>query len=203
MKKPCLLQGRVLAHVLKAVTSRFTTRFPVGEYEPIERFRGRPRYDEDECIGCGACANVCPAKCIDVVDEVDGEKPVRVLVQHVEKCIWCGQCERYCTTQKGIRMTTEYDCAAFSLEGLEETCRKELCLCESCGAVIAPVDQLRWVASRLGHLAFANASLMLLVHKLQLRVLDERPSVPEDAPSRSKFLSIQCPVCRRKAVLEV
>ena len=67
MKLPCFLQPRVLKHaVLAAVSPRFTTKFPKEPYEPSERFRGRPRYHEDGCIACGACASVCPTGAIDM-----------------------------------------------------------------------------------------------------------------------------------------
>jgi hydrogenase-4 component H len=203
MKLPCLLQWRVVKLALKSLFSKpYTTAFPAESFEPIAQFRGRPRFDEDECIGCGACAEVCPAKCIDVTDDVSGT-PQRQLVQHLDACIWCGQCERYCTTEKGITLSNEYDFVGFAPEDFEEKCDKELLLCECCGEIIAPKDQLRWLARRLGPLAFANPTLMLLSHR-ELGVVD--PGVhAEDTEqgSRQGRVSIQCPHCRRKTLFAV
>ena len=106
MRLPAFMQPRILKQAVLAVFSpAFTTRFPAEPYEPQESFRGRPRYDVDGCIGCGACAQVCPPKCIDVIDDLESSPPRRILVQHLDACILCGQCERYCPTQKGIRMS--------------------------------------------------------------------------------------------------
>jgi hydrogenase-4 component H len=206
MKLPCLLQWRILKQALTALFSRaYTTAFPLAEpaYEPVRQFRGRPRFDQDECIGCGACAEVCPAKCIDVNDDTGAAPPVRRLVQHLELCIWCGQCERYCTSEKGIRQTAEYEAVGFAPADFEEICEKELLLCECCGEVLAPVDQLRWLVRRLGPLAYANPTLMLVSQK-ELAVVDEgvRPAEPEHA-GRGGRVSLECPHCRRKTALAV
>ena len=203
MKLPCLLQLRILKLALKSLFSRpFTTTFPKTPYEPIPEFRGRPRFHEEDCIGCGACAEVCPANCIDVVDETDGVPPARHLVQHMDTCIACGQCERYCTTEKGIALSNEYAFIGFSPADFEEKVDKELLLCDSCGCIIAPTDQLRWLARRLGPLAFTNPTLMLVSHK-DLAVVDEGIKTETEGGERSDRISIQCPKCRRKTVLAV
>lgn len=200
MRLPCLLQVRILKLALKSLFSRpYTTRFPKEAFEPIAPFRGRPRYCEDDCIGCGACAEVCPSNCIDVVDTVDGAAPGRRLVQHLDSCICCGQCERYCTTEKGIKLSNEYDYVGFTPQDFEESVEKELLLCEDCGCVIAPKDQIRWLARRLGPLAFTNPTLMLVSFD-QLAVVDEDVTPGDEAPLRSQRVSMQCPRCRRKTV---
>lgn len=47
---------------------------------------------EDECVGCGACAEVCPTEAIRMV-EIDG-----FYYSHISKelCINCGKCKRIC-----------------------------------------------------------------------------------------------------------
>lgn len=203
MKLPCLFQFRILKLAITSLFSRpFTTRFPYAPYEPIKQFRGRPRYHKDDCIGCGACAEVCPADAIDVSDDVKGTKPVRRLVQHLDTCIQCGQCERYCPTEKGIKLSNEYDYVDFSRANFEEQVEKELLLCECCGEMIAPVDQLRWLVQRLGPLAFTNPTLML-VSTRELELVSEGVKVASDKPVRSERVSIQCPKCRRKTALAV
>ena len=177
-------------------------RFPYASYEPIKQFRGRPRYHKDDCIGCGACAEVCPADAIKVTDTVTGALPMRTLVHHLDTCIQCGQCERYCATEKGIKLSNEYDYVGFSSADFEERVAKELLLCECCGAVIAPLDQLRWLVRRLGPLAFTNPTLML-VSTHELALVDEGVKVAADKTVRSQRLSIQCPKCRRKTALAV
>lgn len=198
MKLPAFLQPRILKQALRAVFSRrFTTRFPGEPFHPVASFRGQPRFDQDACIGCGACAQVCPAKCIDVIDDLEAAPATRTLVQHLDACIWCGQCELHCPTGHGIRMSNEYDCAGFAPEDFEERVVKNLMMCESCGEVLAPVDQLRWLAKRLGATSFANPTLMLAAGR-DLGVVGQGVKKVGEEVLRSERLTIQCPKCRRK-----
>lgn len=203
MKLPALLQPRVLKTALKALlTPPFTTRFPAAPYTAQPSFRGRPRYQAEHCIGCGACAEVCPARCIDVIDDLAARPPQRRLVQHLDSCICCGQCERYCTTEKGIHLTNEFDFAGFKPEDFEEKVEKDLLLCEACGCVIAPLAHLQWIIRRLGPLAFTNSTLMLVSLK-ELAVVSEPVAAEPNAPHRGQHLMIQCPRCRRATALAV
>ena len=198
MKKPAFLQPRVLKQAVRAVfMPAYTTRFPTEPFAPQESFRGRPHFNTDECIGCGACAQVCPPKCIDVIDVLDGLKPVRRLVQHLDSCILCGQCERYCPTQKGIRMSNEWDFVGFAPEDFEEQVEKELVMCEVCGEVLAPADQLRWLAERLGPVSFANPTLAMFAGQT-LGYVEQGVRNPSESALRADRMAIQCPKCRRK-----
>jgi len=51
---------------------RVTFPYPFEPREPADDFRGKIKVDEKKCIGCGGCANVCPARLIRFFD--DGEK---------------------------------------------------------------------------------------------------------------------------------
>lgn len=203
MRKPSFLQPRVLKHAVKALVSRpYTTAFPKEPYEPVDAFRGRPRFSEVDCIGCGACAQVCPPKCIDVIDDLAASPPKRTLVQHLDACICCGQCERYCPTQQGIRMSREYDYVGFRPEDFEERVEKELVLCEGCGDVVAPADQLRWLADRLGPIAFANPTLMMGAAQ-DLGVAGSAVQSGDGEVQRGDRVGVQCPRCRRKTAAAV
>ena len=202
LKLPALLQPRVLMQALRAIFSRpYTTDYPAVDYRPPAGFRGRVRFNAEACIGCGACAEVCPSKCIDVVDETDCDSPTRTLIQHVDACIWCGQCERYCPTGEGIRMTNEYVATGRRPEDFEECVEKELLLCEVCGERLAPVDQLRWLVRRLGPLAFANPTLMLMAGQ-DLGVVEKPVRTEGKHVQRADRLRIQCPQCRRATALK-
>ena len=203
MRLPSFLQPRILAHAVRAILSPpFTTKFPGEAYKPVDSFRGRPRFDEAGCIGCGACAEVCPPKCIDIIEDLSSTPPKRQLVQHLDACIWCGQCERYCPTKEGIKLTNEFDCVGFSPDDFEEHVEKELLLCELCGSVLAPVDQIRWLVRRLGPLAFANPTLMMLLGR-DLGVVDQGIRSEGDEAQRGDRLALQCPKCRRKTAFAV
>ena len=202
IKIPALFQWRVLKLALTSLFTRaYTTDFPKKPFQAIPQFRGRPRFTEKECIGCTACAQVCPSGCIDVIDEVQNNKPVRRLVQHLDMCLQCAQCERYCTTEKGIKVTNEWNFSGFERKEFEESVQKDLLLCETCGKIIAPVDQILWLVKRLGPLAFCNPTLMLASHK-ELKVVDPGFE-PKDGefPQRARRMNIQCPHCRRATAI--
>jgi hydrogenase-4 component H len=199
MRKPSFLQPRILKQAFQAVFSTaFTSRFPAEPFEPQESFRGRPRFHSDGCIGCGACAQVCPPKCIEVLDDLKASPPRRRLVQHFDACIMCGQCERYCPTQAGIRMSTDWDTAGFTPADFEERVDKELVLCEICGELLAPADQLRWLARRLGPASFANPSLMMFAGQ-GLDYVEQGVNSQHETALRADRMAIQCPKCRRKS----
>lgn len=98
-------------------------------------------------------------------------------------------------------MSHEYDATAVSLEDLDECVEKELALCEVCGSVVAPWDQLRWLTERLGPLAFANPSLMTVVGR-DLGLVDEGVD-SQDGVTRGDRLALQCAKCRRKSAFAV
>lgn len=48
---------------------------------------------DDRCTGCGACAAICPAKCITMIDDAEGFSYPRI--DHAS-CINCSRCESVC-----------------------------------------------------------------------------------------------------------
>ncbi len=86
----------------------------------------RPRLVRDDggalrCTGCGDCAEVCPARCLEVVGEEGGPVALRL---EVTACIGCGRCLEVCA------------------EGaLEETGGPALCIPGN-GGIVVPLDLL-------------------------------------------------------------
>lgn len=195
---------RELREAVKAlVKGPYTLKFPKEPSIPPEAFRGKPEFDEKECIGCGACAEVCPAKAIDIVDEVKEGRGKRKLTLHLDLCIFCGQCQANCLPEKGVTLTNEYDLATTDRKELIETVEKDLALCEICGAVIGAVDHIRWVAEKVGPAAFSNPTLMLtLLKKLDLAEIEIPKPVPLE-PKRADRIRVLCPKCRRQTSLEM
>jgi formate hydrogenlyase subunit 6/NADH:ubiquinone oxidoreductase subunit I len=198
MKLPAFMQPRILKQAASAVFSpAFTTRFPAEPFEPQEAFRGRPRFNAVDCTGCGACAQVCPPKCIEVIDDLESSPPKRILIQHLDACIVCGQCERYCPTHNGIRMSLEWDFAGYEPADFEERVEKELVMCEVCGDLLAPADQLGWLARRLGSASFANPTLAIFAGQ-RLGYVEQGVSSNSVTMLRGDRMAIQCPKCKRK-----
>ncbi len=197
MRLPSLLQFRILKEAFKALfTGPYTTKFPYKPHIPAEKFRGKPEYDEEECVGCGACAEVCPAQCIDMVD---GEKK-RKFTLHYDDCIFCGQCQANCITEKGIRLTSEYDLATFDRTKAKTSIEKDLLFCDHCGEVVGTIDHVKWVVKRLGPLAYASPGLLLVSHK-ELGLAEGKVSRLKELPGRSDRIKFCCPKCRREVVL--
>jgi formate hydrogenlyase subunit 6/NADH:ubiquinone oxidoreductase subunit I len=195
---------RELREAIKALVKRpYTSKYPLKAHQPFERFRGRPYFHQDDCLGCAACAQVCPTGALQYQDELVNKRAVRKLVVHWDVCIFCGNCQANCPTGKGIVLSQEFDFATTQdrLE-LKQQIEKELVCCSACRETIVPYDQYVWVADKLGSLLFSNASLMLFYSRfLGLASLPE-PS-PQDAELlRRDRLRILCPRCRREAVLK-
>jgi len=199
MRKPKL---RELKEAVRAIVfGPYTSKYPAEPHIPPDGFRGKPEYDEDECIGCGACAEVCPALAITVIDRTGDAPPTRVLEQRSDKCVFCGQCELNCTTKKGIRLTKTYDMSTLDRAECVERIEHELVLCEVCGAIVGAAKHLRWVAEQLGAKAYANPTLIISADGgMRLASRDAgRPGEPTLA--RSDMMRVMCPACRRTTVL--
>jgi hydrogenase-4 component H len=201
MRLPGLLQGRVLKEAFTSLFSRpYTTKFPKAPSEPQKRYRGKAKYDEAGCVGCGACAMVCPANDIQISDDPKTRK--RTITLYYDKCIQCGQCEANCITKKGIKLTTDYDTVYLDRKLAKTAIEKDLVLCEICGDVVGAADHIRWVADKLGPLAYSNPTLFLSALK-DTNVLKDVPPREADLESgRQDVVRILCPRCRRDIQLK-
>ena len=190
---------RELKEAIIAVFSpRFTTRFPAVPCVVPEKYRGKPEFDLDTCIGCGACVNVCPApSCLTMVDDLEADPPVRKITHRYDTCIFCGNCEDNCTTETGIKLSNKWDLATLNREDTVETHEFELQLCEKCGELIGTKKHLVWLYEKLGPLAYTNPSL-LIAKSGELSTQPERIMQPQQIGDikTSDFMRILCPKCK-------
>jgi len=211
MKYPKL---RELKEAIKAIIKGpYTTRFPFEAHIPQERFRGKPVPDEKECIGCGACAEVCPANAIEIIDEIpqmvkqtQNANCTRRLIWHYDQCIFCAQCERLCTTEKGVKLSNkEFDLATFDRRTLFSEIKKKLVLCEHCGEIITTEEHLIWIAGKLKHMTYGNSLEFSYLHKFLgltdqpdiAQILPNQSVVRQPSNSRKDLFKLVCPKCRR------
>jgi len=182
----------------------YTSMFPSKPHVPFERFRGRPYFYESDCIGCTACAQVCPPQAIEFEDTIINGKAKRKLTVHWNICIFCGQCQANCPTTKGIMLSNEFDLATTESSALlKQEIEKKLITCDCCGETIVPLDQYLWVAQKLGPLCFSNPSLILFYFKVLDMALKSREPAKEDSEFlRSDRMKVLCPKCRREAAIK-
>ncbi len=193
---------RELKEAVTAVFSpRFTTRFPAEPCVVPEKYRGKPEFDLDSCIGCGACVNVCPTEALTQSESDETNPPTRKITLRYDTCIFCGNCRDNCTTENGIKLSNEWDLATLDRESTIETCEYELQLCEKCGAIIGTKKHLVWLYEKLGPMAYTNPSLLIAKTDELLTKPPDSPQPPlsaktAEASETSDFMRILCPKCK-------
>jgi hydrogenase-4 component H len=188
--------------VISLVSPAYTTKFPVEAHVPFEKYRGKPVVDNENCVGCETCANVCPPLAITFSD--DKEKGIRTIRRDYGKCIFCGQCQDHCITGKGVVLSDKiYDIAVLDRSVNVEIQEKELLICRSCGSVITTKEHLLFMHRKLGPKAFSSVlNLNLLNEKLRLAGNDDLEIEVKDGLKRKDMFNILCPNCLRLTLVK-
>jgi len=118
---------------------KVTLDYPLAPPPPVpEGFRGKVEFNLDRCIGCGGCANVCPARCI-VLKDLGQEK--REIVIYRERCTHCGRCQEVCP-ERAVVLTPEFELATNSKADLTDTLELYMSSCARCGRCFKPATAL-------------------------------------------------------------
>jgi hydrogenase-4 component H len=108
---------------------RVTLPYPLKPMKAPPRFRGRPSIDGAKCLGCGACAEICPPRIINVTDT----GTTRCISLNYSRCTYCARCQEICPAQS-ITCTEDFETATTSREDLSVAVELELSPCKNCGA---------------------------------------------------------------------
>lgn len=194
---------REVIEAIKAlIKGPYTSKFPKEPHTPHPNFRGQPKYNQDQCVGCLACEEVCPVYAIahkDIIDDPKNAK--RIMIHYTDTCIFCGQCEAACIADhQGIKASTDWELSFFERAKAFETIEKPLQLCERCGAVVACKDHLKWIAEKIGELTYSSPTLYL--SRLgDIGVIDQNVLPVLKDFGKSDRLKILCAACRRETTL--
>lgn len=194
---------RELIEAIKAlIKGPYTSGFPVKEHIPHPNFRGQPKFNQEKCVGCLACVQVCPVEALNYKDETSNAKDAkRTMIHYTDTCIFCGECEAACIAEhQGIKLSNDWELAFFNRKEAFETIEKDLQLCEMCGSPIACKDHLRWISEKIGELTFSSPTLYLARLK-NLGIVDENIVCALADQGRSDRVKILCARCRRETTL--
>jgi formate hydrogenlyase subunit 6/NADH:ubiquinone oxidoreductase subunit I len=186
--------------IIAIFSKRYTTRFPKVAHKPPKGFRGKPEPDNDWCIGCEACHEVCPADAIVIEDDRPANK--RIIRRFYDRCIFCGQCEIECPQeQPGVVMSAEYDLADFTTDSMQSVQEFELISCSKCGGAVGTKRQLLQTAKKMGP-ALASTNPELILAQQKELGFGQPPIRKREEFMRSDIFVFLCPACRHKVYTE-
>ena len=135
-----------IKEVLKALFRPVTTTYPKGPptYVP-PGIRGLPQFDEDKCIGCGACMASCPSGAIDVIDK-GADRTIDVSYM---RCLFCARCEEVCPEEGGITLSDKFELATTNKAEAHVSIRHKIQSCKGCDATVTTSKQLERIRERV------------------------------------------------------
>ncbi|AFJ48515.1 hydrogenase 4 subunit H [Shimwellia blattae] len=106
-----------------------TVKYPFKPLEVCADFRGKPEYDPQQCIACGACTVACPANALTM--ETHPEDGTRTWQLFLGRCIFCGRCEEVCPT-RAIVLSPDFELAVTNKPDLYNRATFSLLECREC-----------------------------------------------------------------------
>jgi len=128
---------------------RVTLPYPFAPHDPPPGFRGKITLEPENCIGCGGCANVCPAGVIVIHDT---NQHTRTLDFFWRRCTYCGRCEEVCP-EDAIHMSQQFETSTNRPEDMTMHLEVFMGPCQRCGRCFPPPTALE----RMMTTGFRNA----------------------------------------------
>ena len=123
------LTSKIKQVLLVLKPGKVTLNYPAESRPVPEGFRGQPAWDHTKCIGCGGCANHCPARTIltrDICPEI------RILFYDGARCTYCGRCADVCP-EKAIVVSSEFELATGDRNDITQSLELFMLTCQRCG----------------------------------------------------------------------
>ncbi len=105
-----------------------TLGYPFAPHAPEANFRGKVKVNTRKCMGCGACANACPARLIRMTDSQNE----RTFLFELGRCTFCAMCRDACP-QEAIELTPQFELATPDKNDLRFSMTFRLAHCVECG----------------------------------------------------------------------
>lgn len=156
--------------ILKA--GEATVKYPFKPLDAVPGFRGKPQYDAQQCIACGACTVACPANALTM--ETDETAGTRTWQLFLGRCIFCGRCEEVCPT-RAIVLSDDFELAVTHKPDLYTRATFTLLPCRECHQPFTPHKSAEYAMALLAHSGIDEQSVEAL---------------------RPQFET--CPACKRK-----
>ena len=107
------LRNESLNYLEKALETAVSARKEPAETVPFRI--------AEQCCGCGACAAVCPAKAVQIVEDEWGFRQYRL---DESACVQCGKCRSVCPMAHISAMSMKAACGLYEMQSCSESVKK-------------------------------------------------------------------------------
>jgi len=142
-----MLGAKLRQIVFGLKSPRATVAYPLAPLPPEPEYRGHVTVDTERCVGCGGCADVCPARCV-LVTDLDARR--RVIRRHLDRCLLCGRCQDACPYD-ALHLVAEFETGTPDRGDLLIVQDLFMGVCDRCGRCYVaahPLDRLKAVGMR-------------------------------------------------------
>jgi len=127
----------LVSELKEALVSLATVKTGVLKPEPATPPLPSPQHKmviyDKKCIGCGACAAVCPADAISLTEN----RKYRVITITVAQCIYCGMCVDTCP-ENALSLLSGDELSSPTKDHLHHELKIKLKRCEHCRTMMGP-----------------------------------------------------------------